>query len=331
MPQQQGITTTHACCVRLHHFPTGVPYNMYYVAPTGAANTGTAGTRAQPFAYISQALSVVKPGDHIILLAGIYTNPSYRSGNIWLNEQTMRVANLAGAPGNNIVIRPEAPGAAILKGDGTAIFQLRKSSYVRIEGLVIEGETLSIPLADAKANQYIYKDMDNGGAITYRVDPTLTDEQIDAITNLPKNINDFRPSLYNTAGMLVQDSHNVEIVGCVVGYVPGSGINCVGCDYLTISNNTVHNSARRTSLGGHGIQLHTLTTIDTFAGVRVLVDSNTIRDNYNEVGAAPFAPCVLLPASSLVLGLCTQLHLGCSMRCFAVTKPALGLPDGRLG
>lgn len=216
-----------------------------------------------------------------MLRDGLYTNPTYGVRDIWKQDVTMRINQLVGTAAKPITITAETPGAVTLKGDGLTIFQLRQCSYVKVSGLVIEGEVERITVADAKAHQFIYKD--GSGTIKYRVDPNMTDEQIgQQVLRAP--ITATRPSLFNTGGLLVQDSAHIEIVGCTVGYAPGTGLRCQGCDYLTVRNCTVHNSSRRSSSGTHGLVLHTLTSAaDGFTGVRVVLDSNTIRDNYNEV------------------------------------------------
>jgi hypothetical protein len=226
--------------------------------------------------------NVLQPGDVIILLPGNYSNPTYGTRDIWKAEQTIRLNRWVGTAAAYITIKAQSPGAAILRGDGTAIFQLRNSEYIRIQDLVILGEVERIPLEEAKAHQFMYKD--NNGVIKYRVNPNLTDHEIGDINNLPKPISATRPSLFNTDGLLLQSSHHIEVTGCTVGYMPATGINAVSCDYITMRGNVVHDCSRRSSAGNHGVVFHTLTsTNDGFSGYRFVIEQNIFRDNYNEV------------------------------------------------
>lgn len=192
----------------------------------------------------------------------------------------MRVANLIGTAAKPITIKAETPGSAVLKGDGTAIFQLRKSKYVRIEGLTIVGEVQNIPWTEAYDNRFIYQDQSDGNKVKQRADPSLTPSEIAALPALPKNIKATRPSLYSTDGLVVQDSTFLELVDNTVSYTPGTGISIAGSDYVKARNNTVHNCSRRSSVGTHGfvVQLAAnVDTADTFAGTRFWVEYNTVR------------------------------------------------------
>jgi len=230
---------------------------------------------------------LVAPGDAIILLPGTYTNPTYGDHNIWKQEQTMRISNLIGTAAKPITIKAETPGSAVLKGDGTAIFQLRNSKYVRVEGLTIVGEVQNNPWQEARDNRFIYQDQADGNKVKQRVDPSLTPAQTEALKGtLPKNIKATRPSLYSTDGLLVQGTTFLELVGNTVSYMPGTGISISGSDYVKARNNTVHNCSRRSSVGTHGfvVQLAAnVDTTDTYACTRFWVEYNTVRDNYNEV------------------------------------------------
>ncbi|QUE53154.1 right-handed parallel beta-helix repeat-containing protein [Luteolibacter ambystomatis] len=259
----------------------------FYVAPTGGGtNSPSAGTSpANPFATVAYAAGRVAPGDEIVLLPGTYRNPTYGQTplDIWKLEETVRVNNLNGTAAAWITIRAQTPGTVLMQGDGDAIFQLRNSSYVRVSGLTIEGEVDRIPVVLAKQYQFAYKDAD--GVVRYRVDPSLTDEQIAALTNLP--VLDFaqRPSYFSTTGLLVQNSHHVEITDCTVHHLPGAGVRLQGIDHTKALRNTVHDCSRRSAVGTHGFVVQGGTNLlnDGFTGTRIELSANTVYDNYNEI------------------------------------------------
>ncbi len=80
-----------------------------------------------PIRTIEQAASNVKPGDSILLRAGIYTNYNF-------------IANLQGTSDNWITITNAPNEEVIFRGQSTAI-QLSDPAYVRIVGLIFEAQT----------------------------------------------------------------------------------------------------------------------------------------------------------------------------------------------
>jgi autotransporter-associated beta strand protein len=259
---------------------------ILYVAPSGSTiardATDRGLTQETPFATAAYAASRAMPGDTIALLPGVYTNPTYGRVDIWKEEETIRIDGLNGTAAKPITIRALTPGSVLLKGDGTRIFQLRNSSHVVVRDLVIEGEVRNIPLAEAKQYQFAYKDA--AGVVRYRVDPSLTDAQIAAITNLPKLSFAQRPSRYTTDGLLIQSCSNVEVAACTISYMPGTGLRFQSSDLFKALGNTVHNCSRRSAVGNHGFTIHSATsTADGNTGHRIVVSGNRIYDNYNEI------------------------------------------------
>ena len=258
----------------------------YYVAPTGwpvaRDEVGYGLAPDAPFATVTYAATRVSPGDTVALLPGIYTNPTYGNGDIWKEEETVRIEGLMGTVAKPVTIRALTPGSVLLKGDGTRIFQLRSSSHVVIRDLRIEGDVAGIPLEEARQYQFAYKDA--AGEVRYRVPSGITDEQIRALTNLPVLQFAQRPSRYTTDGLLVQGCSNVEVSGCVISYMPGTGLRFQGSDLFRAVGNTIHNCSRRSSVGNHGFTIHSATSVaDGNEGYRIVVSGNRIHDNYNEI------------------------------------------------
>jgi hypothetical protein len=262
----------------------------FYVAPTGSGtNSNSAGnTESNPWATLAYAAGRVSPGDTILLLPGLYHNATYNQTpiDIWKDEETVRINGLHGTAANWITIKPKTPGTVMMKGDGVNIFQIRNSSYVRIEGLIIEGETANIPLSLGFEWQFAYKDAN--GNIQYRINAPgttpLTIAEIEALNNLPAPITATRPSYFSTVGLLVQSSHHMEVRNCLIHHAPGPGLRFQGCDYFDCIANEVHNCSRRSSAGNHGLVVHSLTsTNDGNSGHRVRILENKIHDNYNEI------------------------------------------------
>ena len=100
----------------------------------------------------------------------------------------------------------------------------------------------------------------------------------------------IRASYYTTRGLLVQSCRYVTVRNCIVGYAPGTGLRVQSSDFVTVEGNTVHNSSRRSSVGNHGMVIHSvannvngLPSVADFDGYRVQIIGNTVHHNYNEV------------------------------------------------
>lgn len=223
------------------------------------------------------------------MLDGEYYNTNYGDGDVWKSENTIRINNVHGTASNPIVIKGDTPTGHTLRGDSDNIFQLRVSTYVVVEDLNIIGEVENIPLQDAWDHRFDYKVQGDDVTVYQRADPSLSAEAIEALV-LPdiSSLSVIRPSYYTTNGLLVQSSRYVTVKNCRVGYAPGTGLRIQSSDFVTVEGNLVHNSSRRSSVGNHGMVIHSVT--NTVGGVtvsdegyRINILGNTVRDNYNEV------------------------------------------------
>eukprot|EP00804_Cyclotella_cryptica_P018920 CCRYP_006459-RB/>CCRYP_006459-RB protein AED:0.02 eAED:0.02 QI:95/1/1/1/0.5/0.4/5/800/596 len=265
----------------------------YYVAPTGdttASDSSGYGTRAAPFATVEYAVDLLDGiGGTVVLLDGEYFNSNFGDGDIWKIEQTIRINNVHGTASSPIVVKGDSPTGHTLRGDASVILQLRVSSHFILEDLNIVGEVENIPLQDAWDHRFDYM-IDGNSTVYQRVNPNLTPEEIEALPPLPdiSALNVIRPSYYSTDGLLVQSCRYVTVRNCRVGYAPGTGLRVQSSDYVTVQGNEVHDSSRRSSVGNHGMVIHSTTnkvdgvTIDD-EGYRITIIGNTVHDNYNEV------------------------------------------------
>ncbi|MBZ0296425.1 MAG: right-handed parallel beta-helix repeat-containing protein [Anaerolineae bacterium] len=100
----------------------------YYVAPNG--NDANAGTEVKPFLTITKGLSILKPGDTLLVKAGVYREEFYNkipSGASWQQPVTLRAY-----PGQQVILQPN-PGAQrviTLSGD---------RHHIIIDGFIIDG------------------------------------------------------------------------------------------------------------------------------------------------------------------------------------------------
>lgn len=259
----------------------GQAQNDVFVSTTGNDVTGT-GSISQPFKTAARAVQsgLLTPGSNLYFRAGTYYNPNYQDGDIWKEQNTVYINNLDGTAAAYISIRPYNNETVIIRGDGHMIFQIRSSSYVKISGFEIYGETDNLSLADALYHQFEFKRTSLTNPVELRL-PRYTNSNQSGLEDLtPYTI--YRPSLYMGHGLVVQNSHHIEVFDNLVHHIPGEGIRYAGCDYLKIYQNEVHNCGRRSSGGVHGISGYNQRSIDTYNGTKTFISRNLVHDNYQE-------------------------------------------------
>ena len=131
---------------------------------------------------------------------------------------------------------------------------IRNSNYIKIEGFNIVGEVDNIDPADALYYQFTYKDAN--GNILERVPRGSTDAEIAAMT-LPILSNITRPTYYNTAGIMIGNSHHIDVLSNVVSKMPGEGIRAFDSDFLNIIGNEVSECTSSSPTGVHGLSVYT--------------------------------------------------------------------------
>jgi hypothetical protein len=136
-----------------------------YVSTTGNDATGT-GLQAAPFATIGKAAQIASNNIAtnpnmpvcIVVKGGEYKNTGFTTTNtlsdadynpqtvgerIWKTDATtgttIRLNNINGAPNAWITIKPATGEAVTILGDGDITFNIRSSSYIRVQGFQIKG------------------------------------------------------------------------------------------------------------------------------------------------------------------------------------------------
>jgi parallel beta-helix repeat protein len=254
-----------------------------YVSLTGT-DAPASGSISNPYRTITYAANTLAAGDTLFVRGGLYTNATYGDNYYWNQDRTARVSGIDGTATQYIVIMPYPNEAVTLRGDGDFIFNITGCSYVKFQGFEIYGEMENISLPLAFQYQFAFRRTTNVGANNVHENrvPVGTNTDQSGLEDLtPFTI--FRPYYFFTHGIVVQNSHHIDIVGNTVHHMPGEGIRFAGSDYINCNKNIVHNNSRRSSTGVHGISCYTLRSIDANNGTKVIFDGNTVYDNYNEV------------------------------------------------
>ncbi|MEN9609276.1 MAG: hypothetical protein RLZZ628_90 [Bacteroidota bacterium] len=252
----------------------------YFVSNAGK-DTNNGLSTANPFKTATYAATIATHGDTINIMAGTYTNPTYGVWNVWKTEQTVKINNKIATSNNYLVIRPYKNDLVKIKGDGDYIFQIRNSTYIRVEGFEIEGEVNQIPIDSALKYQFVYHD-NNLNKDTFRVRFGTPASQVEKMT-FPTLNNIINPTTINNIGLLVQGSNHIDIIRNVIHHNTGTGLRVFQCDYINILENEIHNNSRRSSVGNHGLVVHSSTSVDNNNDYKIFICKNKVYNNYNEV------------------------------------------------
>ena len=249
----------------------------YYVSNSGS-NSNSGLTTLLAFKTITYATTVATHGDTINVMAGVYTNATYGTWDVWKTEQAVRINNKNASSGNYLVIKPYG-GAVKIKSDGNFIVQIRNSSYIRVEGFELEGETNNIPLDSALKYQFVYRD-NTLGKDTFRVAFGTAASVVSTMT-FPVLTNTTRPTVFNADAFIVQGSHHIDIVNNNIHHSTSAGLRIAESDYINIINNQIYDCNQRTSVGTPALVLSLINSIDTNNGVKINISRNKVYNNFN--------------------------------------------------
>jgi Ca2+-binding RTX toxin-like protein len=218
----------------------------YYVSGTGSDNNNGLKEGAA-FRSLGRAVYEMKTGDTLYVMNG-----DYKNDNIFL-------FNKNGSQDNWTTIKAYPGHTPKIKTTGSGILVF-SSSYVRIEGLDIEGNRENITL------EYALQQKDN-----------------------------LNNSLTNSNGIVVQawkddkgaggtNSHHVVISGNTVRNFPGGGMAFINTDYITVEKNIVSGNAWYSPWGCQGISaLRSFNYDNNTTDYRMIFRDNIVYDNQSLV------------------------------------------------
>ena len=262
----------------------------YYVSQQTGSDNNNGQSPSSPYKTVDEALNSIQSGDTLWFM-GEFTNASYNPNysydnnindpHIWHQENTIRINNLNGAPGQYISLKAYDHNT-VLKGDGANILRITNSSYLRIEGFEIYGEVDNIPLSTALALQFLYREEDSTNS-QYRVPPGTPASQVENMT-FPVLNNVSRPSYTDTRGIYMSSNiHHIDLLNNYIHHTPGNGFRVQGCDYINIIGNEVHDTSRKSYSGTHGMVVTNATSVDNYTGYKIFIQRNKVHHNYNEI------------------------------------------------
>ena len=275
----------------------------WYVSQQSGADTNNGTSSSTPFKTIDKVVSVVNDGDTVFLM-GEFTNDTYdnnftytneHDAQLWHQENTISINGLNG-DANNYITFKSYDSSTIIKGDGANIIRVQNSSYLKFEGLNIQGEVDNIPLSTALALQFVYIDADN---VANQYDPTAAEiiqrDEDDCVSNCQpgvtetevysniQNMNVSRPSYTDTRGMYLSDVHHIDILNNHIQKMPGGGLRVSKCEDINIIGNEIDNCARKSYSGTHALVVTKAKSTRTTNDYRINILKNKVHYNYNEI------------------------------------------------
>lgn len=250
------------------------------------SNSGKSPDRA--FKVFETAVATAVPGDEIIII-GAYVNKSYNpdyrykdeaDSQLWHQENTLKISNLHGLPGNYITIKPYSRDT-VLKGDGANIFRVLNSSYLKIEGFIIEGEAKRISLETVKALQFLYR-VDNGDILHRDIDITGRVNGEPVYKKLDQN-RVTRPSYTDTRGLYLSGVHHIEIINNRITKMPGGGLRVSEGEDIHIKGNEVSYCSLDSYSGTHGLVVTKTVSSRSGDDYRIIIENNRVHHNFNQI------------------------------------------------
>jgi len=217
---------------------------VIYVSGNGS-DTASGLSEATAKRTLQAAHGISQPGDSILVMTGIYSepNPSVNVLNITRSGRADAWTAYIGYPGQNPLIRARNWNAIAVQ-----------ASYIIVEGLTLEGNRAEVTLEQAQGEATnLNNPITSGNGIS--ITPTRTSPAI-------------RP-----AHVIVRDNE--------VRDFPGGGIGSNGADYITIERNRVYRNAWYSPYGNSGISIYQPWNSDNSTGVKIIVRENISYENYN--------------------------------------------------
>jgi parallel beta-helix repeat protein len=218
----------------------------YYVNGNDGSNTASGTTVATAYKTLQKAADVSQAGDTIFVMNGTYINTSPNTSVL----QHKR----SGTAAKPIVYKNYQNHKPLISFTGWHGVKI-EGSYVIFDGLTVRGGNANIKLSDA-LNQPESCNVPSG---------TVNSK--------------FNGNGFFTDGKNSPKVHHITIRNCTVYECPGSGIQTVQSDYITIENNLVYNNAWYSIYAPSGISLYQMWNFDTQTGVKNIIRNNICYGN----------------------------------------------------
>ncbi|MEH2388387.1 MAG: choice-of-anchor Q domain-containing protein [Nostoc sp.] len=219
--------------------------NTYYVSGTGNDNNNGL-NKGAAFRTLGTAVYRMKTGDTLYVMNGTY-------------DKGFTLFNFNGSANNWTTIKAYPGATPIIKTTGSGI-NIFSSSYVRVEGLDLEGNRENITL------EYALQQKDNLN------NPLTNSSGIEV------------KSWTDGQGVGGTNSHHIVISGNTVRNFPGGGIGAMDSDYITFEKNIVSGNAWYSPYGAQGLGFNRTFNLDNnTTDYKMIIKDNIVYDNQSLV------------------------------------------------
>jgi len=238
----------------------------YYVSGSGSdSNNGL--TISTAFLTLQQAESVTQPGDTVYVMNGTYTN-SCSSCNV-LNVTTPGTAT------NWITFKAYPGQTPTISFNGWAgIFFAPTAAYVEVNGFTIIGNNANVTLAQAQAQS------------TTNPDPAFNGN---CISSDGRN------------GTATVRPNHIRILNNIISECGGGGVGTAWSDYVTISGNTIYNSAWYSIYGASAISTWENWNSDNSTAYKMFITGNRIYGNEELVPVFDNNPPMITDGEAIII------------------------------
>lgn len=265
--------TTVACNVTL---AANTTVTANYIAPTSAATYYVSGsgsdsadglTIATAFLTLQHAASMTQPGDTVYVMNGTYINscPSCDVLDI----------TISGTAGNWITYKAYPGQTPIISFNGwEGIFFEPTAAYIEVNGFTVIGNNANVTLAAALAQSTTNPDPAfNGNCIA-------SDGRMGTATVRPNHI---------------------RILNNIISECGGGGVGTAWSDYVTISGNTIYNSAWYSIYGASAISTWENWDSDNSTGYKMIINGNRIYGNEELVPVFDNNPPMITDGEAIII------------------------------
>ena len=212
----------------------------YYVSSIDGDDTNAGTSSAAAFASLQAAADIVGPGDTVEVMNGTYTSASYG------DALDITTSGTQDAP---ITFEAAAGQSPVIDSSGGWNAIKIEASNIVVSGFTVVGDAATISQSYALANADTGSAFLDGNGITI------------------------------TAGNGVSVPNHIVIENNQVYNEPGGGITSLDADYVTITNNNVHDNAHWSTYGNSGISVGASQNSDTLPGTHFVISGNTSTNN----------------------------------------------------
>jgi hypothetical protein len=239
----------------------------YYVSGTGSdSNDGL--TEATAFRTLQHAELLTQPGDTVYAMNGTYTN------NICTTCDVLDIYN-PGTATNWIKYKAYPGQTPVVSFNGwEGIYIESTASYIEVSGFTVIGNNANVTLAQAQAQS------------TTTPDPAFNGNCI---------------AIDGRSGTDTIRPNHINILNNIVSECGGGGVGTAWADYVTISGNTIYNTAWYSIYGASGISTWENWNSDTSTDYKMFITGNRLFGNKQLIPTFNVNPPAITDGEAIII------------------------------